>query len=162
MCEHRWREIYNMAKFRNVVEGEINNLSLHIIFSKLNFNFSIGTTVNDWWDNGNNQIAFCRGGKGFVAVNNEGSNLSQTLQVLFLKITIIFLFVSSDRLISFNFPQTCLPAGTYCDVISGSLINGQCTGKSVTVGGDGRALISIGAAEEDGILAIHAEVQYNY
>jgi len=111
ICEHRWRQMYNMAKFRNVVDG---------------------TTLNDWWDNGNNQIAFCRGGKGFVAINNEGSNLSQTL-------------------------QTCLPAGTYCDVISGSLTNGQCTGKSVTVGGDGKALITIGAAEDDGIFAIHAE-----
>ena len=27
MCEHRWRQIYNMAKFRNVVQGA-NNLSL--------------------------------------------------------------------------------------------------------------------------------------
>lgn len=40
--------------------------------------------MNDWWDNGNNQIAFCRGGKGFIAINNEGSNMSQTLQVRIL------------------------------------------------------------------------------
>ncbi|EFX81580.1 alpha amylase [Daphnia pulex] len=111
ICEHRWRQIYNMAKFRNIVAG---------------------TTMNDWWDNGNNQIAFCRGGKGFIAINNEGSNMSQTL-------------------------QTCLSAGTYCDIISGNLVNGQCTGKSVTVGSDGKALISIGNAEDDGVLAIHVE-----
>jgi alpha-amylase len=30
MCEHRWIQIYNMVKFRNVVAG---------------------TTLNDWWDN---------------------------------------------------------------------------------------------------------------
>ena len=59
-CEHRWRQIANMVEFRNVVAG---------------------TALNDWWDNGNNQIAFCRGGKGFVAFNNEGYALSQTLQV---------------------------------------------------------------------------------
>jgi len=100
-----------MVAFRNVVDG---------------------TTLNDWWDNGGNQIAFCRGGKGFVALNNEGYALSQTL-------------------------QTCLSAGTYCDVISGSLVNGQCTGKSVTVGSDGRALISLSNMEDDGIFAIHAE-----
>jgi alpha-amylase len=111
MCEHRWRQIYNMVKFRNVVAG---------------------TTMNDWWDNGNNQIAFCRGGKGFVAINNEGSDLRRNL-------------------------QTCLSAGTYCDVISGNVENGRCTGKSVTVGSDGRADIVITAAEDDGIFAIHAE-----
>ena len=32
----------------------------------------VGTTLNDWWDNGSNQIAFCRGGKGFIAINNDG------------------------------------------------------------------------------------------
>ena len=32
------------------------------------------------------EIAFCRGGKGFIAINNEGSNLSQTLQVLLKRI----------------------------------------------------------------------------
>jgi len=108
-CEHRWRQIYNMVEFRNVVAG---------------------TTLNDWWDNGNNQIAFCRGGKGFVALNNDGSDLSQNL-------------------------QTCLPAGTYCDVISGSKESGRCTGKSVTVGSDGKAQIVLSKNEDDGIFAIH-------
>jgi len=111
MCEHRWRQIKNMVKFRNVVDG---------------------TTMNDWWDNGNNQIAFCRGGKGFIAINNEGSPLQQTL-------------------------QTCVPAGTYCDIISGDLVNGQCTGKSITVGSDGMAFISISNSEDDGVLAFHIE-----
>ena len=27
--------------------------------------------MNDWWDNGDKQIAFCRGGKGFIASNNQ-------------------------------------------------------------------------------------------
>jgi alpha-amylase len=54
--------------------------------------------------------------------------------------------------------QTCLPAGTYCDVISGSKSNGFCTGKTVNVGSNGIAYIVILHNEEDGVLAIHAEV----
>ncbi|KAJ4434150.1 hypothetical protein ANN_16470 [Periplaneta americana] len=92
------------------------------------------TSVNDWWDDGNQQIAFCRGGKGFIAFNDEfSSDLKQTL-------------------------QTCLPAGTYCDIISGSKSNGSCTGKSVTVGSDGTGYIEILTSEDDGVLAIHADV----
>jgi alpha-amylase len=43
ICEHRWRQIYNMVRFRNTAEGQ---------------------SVQNWWDNGNNQIAFSRGNKG--------------------------------------------------------------------------------------------------
>jgi len=55
--------------------------------------------------------------------------------------------------------QTCLPAGTYCDVISGSKSNGVCTGKTVNVGSDGKANIVILHDEDDGVLAIHIEVR---
>ncbi|CAD7088909.1 unnamed protein product [Hermetia illucens] len=109
ICEHRWRQIYNMVGFKNAVRG---------------------TGLNDWWDNGNNQIAFCRGGSGFVAFNLEPFDFNQTL-------------------------QTCLPTGTYCDVISGSKVDGKCTGKTVEVGYNGKAKIYIGTSEEDGVLAIH-------
>jgi len=51
--------------------------------------------------------------------------------------------------------QTCLPAGTYCDVISGSKLNNGCTGKKEIVGNNGIANIVIESYEEDGILAIH-------
>jgi len=54
--------------------------------------------------------------------------------------------------------QTCLLAGTYCDVISGSRSNSVCSGKTVNVGSGGRANIVIIHDEEDGVLAIHAEV----
>jgi hypothetical protein len=54
--------------------------------------------------------------------------------------------------------QTCLPAGTYCDVISGSKSGGVCTGKKVIVGNNGIANIVIGRNEEDGVLAIHLGV----
>ncbi|KAI4459936.1 alpha-amylase [Holotrichia oblita] len=108
VCEHRWRQIANMIGFRNAVRG---------------------TGVNDWWSNGAQQIAFCRGGSGFIAFTIDGT-ISQTM-------------------------QTCLPSGTYCDVISGNLINGQCTGKTVTIGADGLGYVQLADNEEDGVLAIH-------
>uniref|UniRef100_W8BYH3 Alpha-amylase n=2 Tax=Ceratitis capitata TaxID=7213 RepID=W8BYH3_CERCA len=111
VCEHRWRQIYNMVGFRNIVAG---------------------TAIQNWWDNGSNQIAFCRGSKGFVAFNGDSYDLNTSL-------------------------QTCLPAGTYCDIISGVKSDSGCTGKRVEVGSDGRATISITQAEEDGTLAIHFE-----
>lgn len=108
VCEHRWRQIFSMVGFRNAVRG---------------------TDISNWWSNGDQQIAFCRGGAGFVAFTNGGS-ISQNM-------------------------QTCLPSGTYCDVISGELSNGSCTGKSVTVGGDGYGYIDLSDSEDDGVLAIH-------
>lgn len=54
ICEHRWRQIANMVSFANQVRG---------------------TTVNDWWDNSKNKIAFCRGDQG------EMDGLSETGRV---------------------------------------------------------------------------------
>jgi hypothetical protein len=55
--------------------------------------------------------------------------------------------------------QTCLLPGNYCDIISGSKINGTCTGKTVNVASDGTAYIQILHHEEDGVLAIHELVR---
>ncbi|KAF9424771.1 hypothetical protein HW555_000072 [Spodoptera exigua] len=109
ICQHRWRQIYAMVAFRNAAGN---------------------TGLNDWWDNGSNQIAFCRGGNAFIAFNNDYWNLNQNL-------------------------QTCLPAGRYCDVISGEKVGNSCQGKTVTVGNDGRAHITVGANDYDMMLAIH-------
>uniref|UniRef100_A0A1B6L081 Alpha-amylase n=1 Tax=Graphocephala atropunctata TaxID=36148 RepID=A0A1B6L081_9HEMI len=112
-CQHRWRQIYNMVSFHNFVQG---------------------TEVASWWDNGKNQISYCRGHKGFIAFNLENYPLNRKL-------------------------QTCLPRGSYCDIISGSLVDGRCTGKMVEVGEDGTALITIGEFNpnhpDDGVLAIY-------
>lgn len=108
-CEHRWRQIFNMVKFRNVVKDE---------------------KVSNWWDNGNYQAAFSLGNKGFVAFNVESFDLDQRL-------------------------QTGLPEGRYCDVISGNLESGHCTGKTVSVDRSGYAQIQLKSTEEDGVLAIH-------
>lgn len=69
-CQHAWPQIAAMVGFHNAVAG---------------------TAVTNWWDNGNNAIAFGRGSKGYVVINHESSALTRT-------------FTST------------LPAGTYCDV----------------------------------------------
>ena len=39
VCEHRWRQVYNMIAFRNIVHG---------------------TSVQNWWTDGDFHIAFAR------------------------------------------------------------------------------------------------------
>ncbi|XP_029173184.1 alpha-amylase 4N-like [Nylanderia fulva] len=109
ICEHRWRQIYNMVRFRNAANK---------------------TSIDNWWDNGQNQIAFCRGNNGFIAINGDNYDMKQTI-------------------------FTCLEPGYYCDVISGDLIDNKCTGKIVKVEEDRKAYIQILTWEEDGVLAIH-------
>ncbi|XP_053610130.1 alpha-amylase 2-like isoform X2 [Plodia interpunctella] len=109
VCEHRWRQIYQMVAFRNVVKNE---------------------PVQNWWDNGNNQIAYSRGNKGFIVFNLEGTDFNQRL-------------------------KTGLPEGEYCDVISGKRKDSSCSGSKITVGTDGYANIVKKANEEDIHLAIH-------
>ncbi|CAG9836395.1 unnamed protein product [Diabrotica balteata] len=112
VCEHRWRQIYNMVSFRNAVAG---------------------TGINNWWSDGHQQIAFGRGKKGFIAFTLHG-DIDQHL-------------------------QTSLPAGTYCDVISGSLKNGSCTAKTIHVNESGKAAISLSTNEDDGVVAIHVNAK---
>nr|XP_014101169.2 alpha-amylase-related protein [Bactrocera oleae] len=113
VCEHRWRQIYNMVDFKNAVRG---------------------AEMSNWWDNDDNQIAFCRDKRGFIAFNGNNWDLKQRL-------------------------HTCLPAGVYCDVISGALLNGKCTSKTVVVDDWGNADIVLGADEFDGVLAIHVNAK---
>ncbi|XP_060660223.1 alpha-amylase A [Drosophila nasuta] len=113
VCEHRWRQIYNMVAFRNAVGDD---------------------QVSNWWDNGSNQISFSRGSRGFVAFNNDNYDLNSSL-------------------------QTGLPAGTYCDVISGLKSGSSCTGKTIVVGSDGRANINIASNADDGVVAIHVNAK---
>lgn len=92
-----------------------------------------GTEISNWWSNSDQQIAFCRGSKGFIAFTNSG-DIAQSM-------------------------YTCLPEGVYCDVISGELTSGACTGKTVTVGSDGYGYISLSSSEDDGVLAIHVNAK---
>ncbi|GAB6030326.1 Alphaamylase [Chamberlinius hualienensis] len=113
VCEHRWRQIYNMVGFRNAVDG---------------------TDIANWWSGSDYSIAFSRGNKGFLAINNESFDMNANL-------------------------QTGLPAGTYCDVISGNVQSGSCTGTSVSVDGSGNAQIFISGSATDPIIAIHVQAK---
>ncbi|XP_067845729.1 pancreatic alpha-amylase-like [Heptranchias perlo] len=93
-----------------------------------------GQPFGNWWDNGSNQIAFGRGTTGFIAINNDDWNMDVTL-------------------------QTGLPAGTYCDVISGQREGDRCTGLRVIVAADGRASFQISNTAEDPMLAIHVDAK---
>jgi alpha-amylase len=55
-------------------------------------NTARGQAVANWWDNGNNAIAFSRGNKAWIALNNSAGSVTQTF-------------------------TTGLAAGSYCDII---------------------------------------------
>jgi len=111
---HRWGNISNMVKFRSTTSGQGIG------------NFISGTA---------NQIAFSRGNKGFVAINNEFAAWNITL-------------------------QTALPAGTYCNVIQGQLTAAQtgCTGGSVVVNSSGQATLNIAANGGSAVPAVALHV----
>jgi alpha-amylase len=77
-----------------------------------------GTDVNHWWDDGSNAIAFSRGDKGFVAINREPSTVTATV-------------------------ATGLPAGTYCDLLTGGRTGASCAGTAVVVDGSGSVALSL-------------------
>lgn len=82
-CQHAWPEIRSMVGLRNTARG---------------------AAVTDWWDDGNDAIAFGRGNKAYVVINHEGSMIERTF-------------------------QTSLAAGTYCDVQSGRKVGVDGSGR---------------------------------
>ncbi|MFJ9820297.1 alpha-amylase family protein [Streptomyces sp. NPDC101151] len=93
-CQHAWPEIKSMVAFRNATRGQ---------------------AVANWWDNGNNAIAFGRGSKGYVAINHETSSLTHTY-------------------------QTSLPAGTYCNVQNSTTVTVNSSGQFTATLGTNTAL----------------------
>ncbi|WP_327298043.1 MULTISPECIES: alpha-amylase family protein [unclassified Streptomyces] len=88
------------------------------ITGMVGFHNAVGdAAVTDWWSQGS-AIAFGRGAKGYVALNNGGGDLQQTF-------------------------TTSLPGGTYCNVAKAS--PGNCTGNTVTVGNDGKVTATVPA-----------------
>ncbi|ADI10856.1 secreted alpha-amylase [Streptomyces bingchenggensis BCW-1] len=99
-CQHKWPEIIKMVAFRNTARG---------------------ATVTNWWDNGNNAIAFGRGEKAYVAINHEDTSLTRTF-------------------------QTSLPAGGYCDVQSGRSVTVDSSGQfTATLGANTAVALHVGA-----------------
>jgi hypothetical protein len=72
-----------------------------------------GMAVVNWYDNGNNHVAFGRGSRGYLTINDEDSA------------------VNGRRY------HSNLPAGRYCDVIHGDYTSGSCTGPVITVDASG-------------------------
>lgn len=111
LCEHRTRAVANMVSFANNTNAQFR--------------------VTDYWDNGNNQMAWGRGGLGFVAINREDSaGLSRTF-------------------------ATGMAAGTYCDIIHADFNygTGACSGASITVDASGNATFSVSTHDA---VAFHA------
>ncbi len=77
-----------------------------------------GTDINHWWDNDANAIAFSRGDRGFVAINREAAVVAATI-------------------------ATGLPAGTYCDRLTGGITATACAGTSVVVDAGGTVQLSL-------------------
>jgi alpha-amylase len=111
---HRWPEISNMVGFRAATSGQGVD------------NFTTGTR---------NQIAFSRGNKGFVAINNDPAAWNTT-------------------------HATGLPPGTYCNVINGQLNAAKtgCSGDAVVVPANGVIKFTLGSVNGATVpaLALHA------
>lgn len=88
--------------------------------------------IVNWYDNGWGMIAFSRGNRTFLAINNDIFDMDISL-------------------------QTGLSAGYYCDVISGSKQGHTCTGSVVFVNIDGIAQLSITRTSENPMIAIHVD-----
>ncbi|XP_038066970.1 alpha-amylase-like [Patiria miniata] len=114
VCEHRWRQIKNMIGFRNVAAGQ---------------------PLSNWWSNGNQQIAFGRGDKAFIAINNDGYTLSETL-------------------------YTGMPSGEYCNLILGDFdsSSSSCSGPTIHVDGSGNAYFNVDTGD-DPVAAIHVSAK---
>ena len=101
VCVDRYTGVANMVGFHNFVDG---------------------APVTNWYDDGVNLLAFSRGHKGWIAVNNQTTAQTHTF-------------------------KTGLPHGTYCDIIHGDFHNGTCTGPTVTVDNAGQATVTVPAKD---------------
>lgn len=95
-------------------------------------NIAFGHSVNNWWDNKQNQIAFSRGNKAFIAINNDLYEMNVEL-------------------------ETGLPSGSYCDIISGGKKDGICIGNTINVDKNGKIKAKISNNALDPIIAVHVD-----
>lgn len=108
------------------------------IYNMVRFRNTVArTNVTDCWDNGSKQIAFCREDAGFVAFNGDDKDTKVTI-------------------------NGCLLPGRYCDLTSGDLESGRCTGKIITVRQNNTVYVETFTSDEDGVIAIDKNVSYSY
>ncbi|WP_424215586.1 carbohydrate-binding module family 20 domain-containing protein [Streptomyces sp. BI20] len=99
-CQHARPEIASMVGFRNATRGR---------------------AVTDWWDDGDDRIAFGRGSAGFVAVNHTGTALTRTY-------------------------STSLAPGAYCDVQTGGQVTVAAGGAlTATIAPESALAVHVGA-----------------
>jgi len=98
VCEHRWGPIGNMVRW-NIAAGTAD--------------------IANWQQGSNNQIAFSRGGRAFIALNRDSNN--------YWSVTL----------------QTGLPAGSYCQIIGSDTADNVSTCSTITVGSSGQASFSV-------------------
>jgi alpha-amylase len=101
VCVDRYTGVRNLVGFHNYVGN---------------------APVTNWYDDGVNLIAFSRGSRGWISINNETTAQTHTF-------------------------STGLGSGTYCDIIHGSISNGSCSGPTVTVNSHGRATVTVAAKD---------------
>jgi alpha-amylase len=97
LCEHRRPYVARLLAFRKAAAA---------------------APVTNWWDDGVDAIAFGRGDRGFVALNNGVSTLHHTF-------------------------TTGLAAGSYCDIFGGAPSALGCTGLRVDVDASGAADLTL-------------------
>ncbi|MDQ2837431.1 MAG: alpha-amylase family protein [Actinomycetota bacterium] len=85
-------------------------------------NIAGNAPVSNWYDDGTNLIAFSRGHRAWISINNEITAQIHTF-------------------------ATGLPAGRYCDVIHGNSSHGSCTGPTITVDRHGLAQVQVPAKD---------------
>jgi len=85
-------------------------------------NHVAGTRVRNWYSNGENLIAFSRGSRGWIAINNHTTARTRTF-------------------------RTGLAAGTYCDIIHSERTGRACSGPTVRVARDGTARVTVPAKD---------------
>nr|ADQ54212.1 amylase B isoform 2 [Ips typographus] len=125
--------VYNTDYVGSCTNGWVCQHRWSPIFNMVEFRSVVsGTELTNWWVGGDNQIAFSRGDKGMIAITVEGE-------------------INADI-------ETSLPDGIYCDVISGSLVDGHCTGKTVNVSG-GKAHIEVSTEESECVVAVHVNAK---
>lgn len=99
------------------------------IVPMVGFRAAVGdAALTDWWDDGR-AVAFGRDDRGFVVVNAGAEPVTQTW-------------------------TTSLAAGDYCDVQTGALVDGACSGEVVTVADDGTFAATVAGGA---VLAVHVE-----
>jgi alpha-amylase len=87
-----------------------------------------GSDLNRWWDNGASAIAFSRGSVGFVAMSRETAPVTAAV-------------------------ATGLPAGSYCDVLTGGKNGSACAGTRIDV--DAAGTVQLNLAPNTAV-AVHA------